>query len=409
MIKYIQNNLKINDYHILPSILIGFFGHFIYHIIWTYIFPQNYDSLVLRVMAMIISLSFLLKVYISKDKFLIFWFFGVCYILPFIFTTHLIINDYSKIWLMCEIGGLFMLSLFINNFILLIINLTVGVSFAILYCYLFFPEKLIFHDEYYSYIPLFIFSIFCSFLFYYNTYSLVKLKNKIFIKNLQDKVIKKSQTPLENVSKIAKLISSNIKGKEEFVINKVLLPKRLYDNILSYIDILQNNIVRGENIIDIILNNLKNYNLKYKLQPRDLQKTNAAKVIEDSLSTYHFSVEERKLIKLSYDNNFQLECNFDLQIFVIYNILQNALNYKGKIDIYFVQDENKYNQIIIKNSNSYISKDKIRNILDLNQSDNFHLGLLFSKKSMLYIEGDLDIKSSEDFIWTKVILSFPII
>ena len=348
--------------------------------------------------------------YISKDKFSIVWFFGVCYILPFIFTTHLIINDYSTIWLMCEIGGLFLLSLFINNFILLMINLIIGISFSTLYCYLFFPEKLIFYNEYYSYIPLFIFAIFCSFLFYYNTYSLVKLRNKIFIKNLQNKVVSDSQRPLIETSKMSLLMLKLLKDKKvEQQINKIIIPKTNYDETILFLEIMSSSLEKGKNITNIVLNNISNHNIdKNEL---DLRNFNSNDIVNNVINNYKFIYDNRLLINYNPDHDFNLNADYNLLVFVILNIMQNALKYKSQIDIGFSEEEN-FNVIYIKNKNSYIDSEKKKTLFKDDYSDTdetISLGLSFCKKSMIAFDGDIKVNSNKKGNWTKFSLYFPIL
>ena len=96
----INKNAEYSRYNIIVLGLIGMIGHPLYWVIWTYIFPQPYDSAIIRYSAAFICFLFLLNNHLSpkiKSFFPLYWFLGVSYVLPFLFTVHLIKNNFKSI------------------------------------------------------------------------------------------------------------------------------------------------------------------------------------------------------------------------------------------------------------------------------------------------------------------------
>ena len=166
---------------------------------------------------------------------------------------------------------------------------------------------------------------------------------------------------------------------------------------------------KGKNITNIVLNNISNHNIdKNEL---DLRNFNSNDIVNNVINNYKFIYDNRLLINYNPDHDFNLNADYNLLVFVILNIMQNALKYKSQIDIGFSEEEN-FNVIYIKNKNSYIDSEKKKTLFKDDYSDTdetISLGLSFCKKSMIAFDGDIKVNSNKKGNWTKFSLYFPIL
>lgn len=228
------------------------------------------------------------------------------------------------------------------------------------------------------------------------------------IKNLESKVITKSQQPLIENSKISLLILKLLRDKSvEEMVDKIIIPKKNYDEALLFLEIMSSSIEKGQNITNIVLNNLNNQSID--ISELDLRDVNSDEIIKHVIQNYDFIYDKKSLISYNPNHNFNIKIDYNLLTFVILNILQNALKYKGKIEINFSENDN-YNIINIKNNNSYISPNKKKDIFKDSHYDNsssISLGLPFCKKTMESFSGNIKVTSSKNNNWTKFSLYFP--
>ena len=238
-----------------------------------------------------------------------------------------------------------------------------------------------------------------------------KLKNTINnIKKLENKVVSDSQKPLIETSKMSLLMLKLLKDKKvEQQINKIIIPKTNYDETILFLEIMSSSLEKGKNITNIVLNNISNHNIdKNEL---DLRNFNSNDIVNNVINNYKFIYDNRLLINYNPDHDFNLNADYNLLVFVILNIMQNALKYKSQIDIGFSEEEN-FNVIYIKNKNSYIDSEKKKTLFKDDYSDTdetISLGLSFCKKSMIAFDGDIKVNSNKKGNWTKFSLYFPIL
>lgn len=238
-----------------------------------------------------------------------------------------------------------------------------------------------------------------------------KLKNTINnIKKLENKVVSDSQKPLIGTSKMSLLMLKLLKDKKiEQRINKIIIPKANYDETILFLEIMSSNLERGKNITNIILNNISNHNInKNEL---DLKNFNSNDIINNVIKNYKFIYDSQLLINYNPDHNFNLNADYNLLVFIILNIIQNALKYKSQINIGFLEEEN-FNIMYVKNKNSYIDSGKKKILFKDNYSDTdqtISLGLSFCRKSMVAFGGDIKVSSNKKGNWTKFSLYFPIL
>ena len=127
--RHIELEAEYSKYIITPLCWLNFIGHPAYWLIWTYLHPQPYDSLMLRCSATIFSLAILLRSYWpqrAKKYFPIVWIVYGAYILPFLFTFIGLKNQFNFVWSLCHMGMIFLLILYTAQTSTMLFSVLIG-------------------------------------------------------------------------------------------------------------------------------------------------------------------------------------------------------------------------------------------------------------------------------------------
>jgi two-component system, CAI-1 autoinducer sensor kinase/phosphatase CqsS len=78
---------------------LGVFGFPTYYCLWTYLFPQHYDSLVLRLLGACLFIPLLFAFRLQEKKwFELYFYFTIFYAFPFFFMFMFFMNEASQTW-----------------------------------------------------------------------------------------------------------------------------------------------------------------------------------------------------------------------------------------------------------------------------------------------------------------------
>ncbi len=118
---------------IVPIGICGIFGMPLYFAIWSYLFPQPYESLTLRLLGSLLCAgACTIPLWPSKYRAVagpVMWYATIVYCLPFFFTYMLLMNAGAPIWLVTWLCGFILLAMVVE-FGNLILLLSLGVSLA---------------------------------------------------------------------------------------------------------------------------------------------------------------------------------------------------------------------------------------------------------------------------------------
>lgn len=148
----------------------------------------------------------------------------------------------------------------------------------------------------------------------------------------------------------------------------------------------------------------------------DFKPYSLAKNTKEALDQYPFNGNERKLIALVLDNDFEYNGNSVLTTQIIYNLLKNALRAiknagKGIITIK-LESGSKFNKLIFRDTASGIQKKFLSRMFNLfasqmQEQGGTGVGLAFCKTIMQsYYGGDITFDSIEGE-YTEFVLYFP--
>jgi signal transduction histidine kinase/CheY-like chemotaxis protein len=216
-----------------------------------------------------------------------------------------------------------------------------------------------------------------------------------------------SMTILNN-SSILRDAANNINEKHEAIINEENI-KLIIENCETSL----NSIKRANQVIDMTLSELRNE----KPNIENFNYYDIAKSIKQAIEEYSYrdEIEKSKIInKINIENSFIFKGDETLFIYIIFNLLKNALYYlhskpDSRITIDIEKNDN-FNAIGICDTGPGIKPEILSSIFDdfttSGKKGGTGLGLSFCKRTMQAFDGDIKCES-ELGKYTKFILYFP--
>lgn len=183
--------------------------------------------------------------------------------------------------------------------------------------------------------------------------------------------------------------------------------KNELEKINQYSAIGKNSIGRANQVINMILAELRDQNLEVK----NLENLSAKKLIEKAIVEYGYnSREEKQRIILDLKEDFIIKVSETLFIYILFNLLKNALYYVGSVITIKTEIRENFNCVIVTDNGPGISKQDLANLFkDFSTSgkkDGTGLGLSFCRRTMTAFGGNIGVES-EFGKYTEFSLLFP--
>ncbi len=207
------------------------------------------------------------------------------------------------------------------------------------------------------------------------------------VKSLAFSIAHETRNPLAGIKGCCELMKNNL------------------NELIEYIDLMHDSSSQGLAMIDMILNNIRDGNID-KSNFVDLSISDAVK---KAIRQYAYkNGDEKDLVSLGLKSDFIFKGDENMMIFVIFNLLKNALYYKSKIEIRTaIKPDGNY--LYFKDYGPGIEKDKLALIFESfftsGKKDGTGLGLPFCKRIMTAFEGNI-ICRSEIGKWTEFEIKF---
>ncbi len=403
-------------YNIVSIGIVGLIGHPLYWAIWVYLFPQPYESPFLRFSGAALCLPLALANFwpAKLKRFLpAYWHFAVLYVLPFIFTYLMLQNDYNLVWLLCHLGMIVLVMQLIPEIVWYIIVLVVG---SLAGATLFVAEEGIisfgsFNPEY---IPILLFMLFIGTLLQYMAHKAIKdheeklarerERGKIF-KALSGSIAHEVRTPVSAGRQATELLQNTLSGISGSLKDDDPLKSKI-DYSTKITEITKNGLNRGDMIIKVILRNIR----EKEVDPSSLVTLDIKSVTEKALAEYAFQPGERDKISVDLDDSFEFRGEEEVVIFIIFNLLRNALFYAAgsTLPIIITADAAR-KTLAVKDHGPGIPEDKLEGIFDSfvtsGKNQGTGLGLSFCKRGMKDMGGSIHC-NSELGKYTEFVLKF---
>ncbi|NTW51672.1 MAG: response regulator [Chlorobiaceae bacterium] len=421
--EFIKDGTLIARSNTLAIAKVGAPAHFFFYFLFSYGFHLPYESLSLRLIASLLCLSALIKSRLPatiQPYFPYYWHFSMIFVLPFIFTVSLIMNNFHELWLYWEIFMVFVLIMFVPHWVMFFFDLCIGVLGAILFCMVSNPNLQLhptFNIPLYSIV--FVFSILVGHAFSFSNWQSMKNEERrkaeeknLVLQAMAGGIAHEMRNPLgqirHNLDEILQELPQKNSANDAVQVtpaNIMTINKRVAQAQMA--------LNRGLHVIDMTLGNFRNNDISL----RDFNCLSAAASTRKAIDEYGYASEhERQLIHLESSDDFMFRGDENSYVLVLYNLLVNALYFlqtipNGRLDIRLEQGE-AVNKIFVKDNGPGISSDNLSKIFDpfftTGKKGGTGLGLAFCRRIIRSFGGDI-ICNSEKGKFTEFVMSFPVL
>ena len=411
---FLRKDYERNEFTIDLARYVGFWAHPLYYVIWTAILPQPYESPLLRFASAItfIPLFFFKHYPVSFRPWVnLYWYLWLTLTLPVIFTFLMLMNNFSGMWLVCETMMLLVFIIFIPNSFLMTFLLTTGMSIAYAGFVFSTGTHLVITTEIIEYLIPIPMAILLGLLFSYTTKrgAMAQEKNRV-LQSLAGSIAHEMRNPLGQIrhclNSIQKLLPPFHPERPAESIDKRSLD-RVYHSVAHG----QMAVKRGVQAVDMVLDEIR----EKPINPDSFTYLSAVRITRKALDEYGYDSEnERRRVHLDTCETFTFRIDETLFIFVLFNLLKNAVYYfrnhaDSEIRIR-LKSGSPYNYLFFRDTGPGIAKEDLLHIFD-----SFHtsgkkggtgLGLAYCKRVMKAFGGDIHCNSVKGK-YTEFTLSFP--
>lgn len=395
---------------------IALWGHPLYYLLCAVIFPQPYESLVLRFGSAVTFIPILFyKRYPATFRpwLMIYWYLWLTFTFPVVFTFLMLMNDFSGLWLVAETVSLLVFIIFVPNFFFFAFLLISGISIAYegyvhtTGQHLVITVQII---EYFVSIPV---AILLGLLVNYtNKKGAVADERNQVLQSLAGSIAHEMRNPLGQIRNCLNSIQNLLPKRQREELQDPCNDKSL-DSLYERVAHGQMAVKRGVQVIDMVLDEIR----EKPIDPDSFTYLSAARITHKALEEYGYeSGLERERVHLDAEDTFMFRINETLFIFVLFNLMKNALFYlkshtESEITVRLKKGE-QHNYLFFRDTGPGISKEDLPHIFDgfytKGKKGGTGLGLSYCKRVMTAFGGNILCDSVKDK-YTEFTLAFPVV
>jgi len=413
----IKEGTQVSSFNTMAAAILGAPLHFFFYFTFKYLFHLPYESLALRLIATLLCVSVLLKKRMPaflQPYFSYHWHFTIIFVLPFIFTVNLIMNNFHELWLYWEIFMLFVLIAFVPNWLMFLIDLVIGIISAILFYQLSTPHVVL-HPTFN--IPLYLIVLFCTIIAgyvfsYSNKKGIMAQERNNALQALAGGIAHEMRNPLGQIRyNFDSILQELPRYHSESIVPLITVNglEKIYQRVAQG----QMAVNRGIQVIDMILDEVK----EDAFQTKGFAYFSIFALTRKALDEYSYESEkERERVHFRPGDDFMFLGAETMYIFVLFNLIMNALYFlrsfpDGCIDIHFQRGETR-NMVYVRDTGPGVSKEILGKLFDpfftSGRKGGTGLGLSYCKRVMHAFRGDI-VCNSVHGEFTEFILSFPVV
>jgi CheY-like chemotaxis protein len=409
---YEQNELTINFIR-----YIALWGHPLYYILCAIILPQPYESFELRFGSAIsfIPILFYKRYPVSfRPWLMIYWYLWLTFTFPVVFTFLMLMNNFSGLWLVAETVMLLVFIIFIPNLFLFTFLLIAGLSAAyagyvlVTGTYLSITTQIL---EYFVSIPVaFLLGMLVN---YTNKKGVVALERNTVLQSLAGTIAHEMRNPLGQIRNCLNGIHNLLPRRHRESTVHHPLNGALLENLYERVAHGQIAVKRGVQVIDMVLGEIR----EKPINPESFTYLSAYRIVRNALDEYGYETEnDRKRVRVEMNEPFIFRVNETLFVFVLFNLLKNALYYfkshpQSQVTVRLEKGE-PYNFIFFRDTGPGIPKEALPRIFDSyftsGKTGGTGLGLAYCKRVLKSFGGDIRCESEEGK-YTEFIMSLPFV
>ncbi|MBU2896278.1 hybrid sensor histidine kinase/response regulator [Vibrio hepatarius] len=389
----------------------GMFGFPTYYYIWTYLFPQPYENLILRIVCSILFsiIAFRKKLPKFLHKYMPqYYLISIGFCLPFFFSFMMFMNEWSTIWAMSFMASIFLhiLTVYQTRIMLIQTLISVSIAYGVVYGVDF---TLAMKHIVFPYMPIFIFTYIFGNLFYLRNQ--IEHESKVSIaKSFGAGIAHEMRNPLSAIKSSIDVMKSTLPNENVEIKEHYSISRR---DLISVKEILTNSektISIGNETIDLLLTSID----ENRISISSFKKSSLMEIIKDSLKTIPFNNGiYHDFITFKFDDEAYILGSETLVKYVIYNLIKNSFHYqdsknlKIEIDLKSFDDYHELN--FLDNGAGIpesILEDIFKDFFTYGKKGGSGLGLPFCRRVMNALRGKISCSSKLNE-WTNFTLTFP--
>ena len=404
--------------------LVAGLGFPLYYVVWHVLFPQPYETLVLRLVGTAIFVPIILaKLWPESVKrfFPLYWYLALLFALPFFFTFMLLMNGGSTVWLLSTLVALFVMILLLD-WINLLVHITLGLACAVLAYHLTAGMPVPFTFESLEYVPIYMFAIVMGIIVNY-TADKMRAERRQAMLATAGMVAHELRTPLLSVKSGASGLRHYLPvllDAYRLAVERKLLAGSIrgthLDSMAGVLDRIEMEADRSNTVIDMLLYTVRGMGVEGKELVPCLMST----CVDTALRRYPFaSDKERALVHWDMKADFSFMGSELLMVHVIFNLLKNALRHiaiagKGTISIGLETGQHE-NRLVFVDTGPGIPADVLPHIFTRYYTWPKHgrgvvettgIGLSFCREVVHAFGGGIECRSRIDE-YTRFSIRFP--
>lgn len=297
-----------------------------YYVVWTYLFPQPYESFWLRALGCAACVATLLRDW--WPEFLKRYYYPISYILmmgalPVFFTYMTLMNGANTPWLMSTMAALLFVVLvydIVNVFVVTVAGSIIGIL-AFYFTAGIQPLPI----NYILCFPILMFAVIAVVFLAYSE-RLIADEQYSAAKQLASNIAHEMRTPLLGIRLDCERVAADLTLLQEKLLQRPSgefgdQERRMLEFMLKALKRIDTHASSGNHVINMLLANVSHHQIvKYDSGVYCVHRT-----IETALDRYPFRGTERSQIKLSHSEPLYFRGSDTLLIHVFFNLLKNSL------------------------------------------------------------------------------------
>jgi len=408
-----RSNMIVNRWEpIIPAIGLYAIGWVMgFHVLLVILNPQFKEFPGLRILESIMALPllFLRRMTPSMRKIFPYYFlFFTLFSSPFFVFFTMMKNEWELLWVLAAMSCVSLIIIVVADWLLITSIMTFAYALSHIAVTLQDGEVRYTHFDP-MLLPLFIFSI--SGTIIVTGWLRDRNEDRItLMKSLSGTIAHEMRSPLNAITLAIDAIKAMLPERADSNGGNVMITDATLISIHDIINQGDETIRRSNKIIDSILASLKGT----EIDRRQFRRLSAQQTVTAAIDSYGFeNPEDRKLVHLNLSDDFLFFGDNDLLSHTLFNLLGNALYYRGKpgfrIDI-TISTGHQGNRIVVRDTGPGIARDKREAIFNqfytFGKSGGNGIGLSFCRRVAESFGGSIACCSTFGE-WTEFIINLP--
>ncbi|NTV92857.1 MAG: response regulator [Chlorobiaceae bacterium] len=344
---------------------------------------------------------------------MLYWYLWLTFTFPVVFTFLMLMNDFSGLWLVAETVMLLVFIIFITNYFLLAFLFISGIFIAYAGFVLDTGTHLIVTTEIIEYFVSIPIAILLGLLVNSTNKKgeLAQERNTV-LQSLAGSIAHEMRNPLGQIRHCLYSIQNLLPQVNPEESDKPLGREKL-ETLYERVSRGQLAVKRGAQVIDMVLSEVR----ERPIGPESFTYLSATRVTRNALDEFGYeSEQDRRRVHLETQDAFIFHINETLFVFVLFNLLKNALFYfktypQSEITVR-LETGDRFNYLYFRDTGPGISSEALPHIFDsfftTGKTAGTGLGLSYCKRIMTAFGGSIICKSVEGE-YSEFQLSFPVI